>query len=110
MKKRERKFENYVKDGYRENGWEVLDSGWPDFLAVKMVNGKRVIKAVEVKSKHDQFRGKQLDMLYALSDNIQTYIVSEECDGSPTVTHLNEMNDSLEKHEAEEEKRWQQLS
>ncbi len=105
MRTREKKFENAVKDGYRENGWQVLDSGWPDFLAVKMVRGKRVIRAVEVKSKADKFRGKQLDMLYALSDNIQTYVVSEEQSGAPLTTHLNALDNSLEKFGAEREER-----
>jgi len=89
-------FENSVKETYRKDGWEVLDSGWPDFLAVKMKDGKRIVQAVEAKSKTDAFRGKQLDVLFALSDHIQTLTVIEEKDGTAYTSDLQAMSASYE--------------
>lgn len=41
--------EAMVKRRYEQEGWEMVRSGWPDFLAVRQERGKVVVKAVEVK-------------------------------------------------------------
>lgn len=57
------KFEQEVKDKLEEQGWTVYTKGWPDFLCIR---GKEV-KAIEVKSGNDVFRGDQVQVLNTLS-------------------------------------------
>ena len=72
------KFERKVADKLEAEGWTVLNSGWPDFLAVKKkANGKWELKAVEVKSKKDSLRPNQCEMLDALSTIIPVRIMVE---------------------------------
>lgn len=62
------KFEREVANKLESEGWTVLNSGWPDFLAIKKnAKGKWELKAVEVKSRGDSLRPNQCEMLDALS-------------------------------------------
>ncbi len=72
-------FEDKVAAGYEAEGWKVYRNGWPDMLLVrKNADGKLEVKAAEVKSKTDDFRGNQLKVCVALSLFLP---VREVCEG-----------------------------
>ena len=72
------KFEQKAKARYIADGWEVLDSGWPDFLLVKKRDdGTLELKGVEAKSKNDKLRSNQQRLLAALSTVLKIRIVGE---------------------------------
>ena len=75
------KFENKVREDFEREGWEVLTSGWPDFLLVKRDSAGKTkeIQALEVKSKKDDLRSNQKEMLYVLSDFIPVRVAREGC-------------------------------
>lgn len=63
-------FQTQVKQELEQNGWEVLDSGWPDFLCIK--DGK--IKLIEVKAPGDVVRPNQKKVLDILSRYLPTRV------------------------------------
>lgn len=78
MSTREKKFEKKAKARYEAEGWEVLTSGWPDFLLVKKcADGTLELKGVEAKSKGDKLRPNQRRTLAALSTVMSIRIVGE---------------------------------
>lgn len=60
-------FEDDAKTHYEQLGYEVLDSGWPDFLLIDKSTNK--IKFVEVKALGDTLKDSQKKMLAVLSAN-----------------------------------------
>jgi hypothetical protein len=66
-------FQDSVKQELEQNGWEVLDTGWPDFLCIK--NGE--IKAIEVKKPADIVRPNQQKMFSVLSQYIPVRIARQ---------------------------------
>src|SRR5271166_2963012 len=44
-----RKSERDCKEQYEKDGWMLLKNGWPDFLAVREVDGKVEAKGIETK-------------------------------------------------------------
>lgn len=60
------KLEYEVYRKYLREGWQILRSGWPDFLAVR---GSELL-AIEVKGKTDRLSARQVSMLSALADHI----------------------------------------
>lgn len=73
-------FEKRVKHHLEKEGWEVLYTGWPDFLAIKRDENGKITerKAVEVKSESDSIRDNQHEMLAALKDVIPIHIAKQE--------------------------------
>lgn len=72
------KFEKAVAEHYRQEGWDVLSNGWPDFLCVrKGKNSKYELLAVEVKSKNDKLRPNQEQNLAFLSTRMPVLEVRE---------------------------------
>ena len=73
------KFEKKMKKEFEKRGWEVLHSGWPDFLLIKRNDAGKVseIQALEVKSEKDRLRSNQQKMLYTLSEFIPVRLVRE---------------------------------
>lgn len=49
--------EKRAKDILERDGWEVINSGWPDFIAIKKDG---TLKFVEVKGHKDRLHGNQL--------------------------------------------------
>jgi hypothetical protein len=41
--------ERLEKERFERDGWTVYKNGWPDFLMTKQVDGKTVVRAVELK-------------------------------------------------------------
>lgn len=64
--------EQVVAEKLKSEGWEIYNSGWPDFLLTKFENGKLLVRAVEVKSAktdgaEDDVRPNQWIVLNALA-------------------------------------------
>lgn len=66
-------FQDRVKAELEQNGWTVLDSGWPDFLCIK--DGK--VQAMEVKRDNEKLRPNQKQLLDVLHKLIPTRVIYE---------------------------------
>jgi len=67
---------------YAEEGWKILDSGWPDFLMYRRSGGRIEVKFSEVKSETAPVRENQALALRVLSVLAPTVVCRERPDGS----------------------------
>lgn len=73
------RFEERVQRFLREQGFEVLPNGWPDFLCIrKSLDGQTSLLFVEAKSENDRIRKNQERVLNALAEaGLKVYLVRE---------------------------------
>ncbi len=66
---------------YKEEGWKILDSGWPDFLMWRWTGGRIEIKFAEIKSEGTNVRDNQRAALGVLSALAPTVVCKahKEC-------------------------------
>jgi hypothetical protein len=70
--------EQEAKRYYENNGWKVLNSGWPDFLLYRRrPDGTMEVKASEIKNT-DDLRDNQRELLDVLSMVIPTVVAREK--------------------------------
>ncbi len=70
--------EEKVVKALEADGWKVVNSGWPDLLVTRVVNGKREVAGVEVKGLHDDLRDNQNETLSILAE-VMTVAVARCC-------------------------------
>ena len=63
---------------YKQEGWRVADSGWPDFLLYRWSGGRLEIKFSEVKSVSASLRENQKRVLTVLSALAPTVVCQEQ--------------------------------
>jgi VRR-NUC domain len=67
---------------YEKEGWEILDSGWPDFLLWRWSGGRIELKFSEVKSADAAVRDNQDKVLHLLSTIAPVVVCRELFEGS----------------------------
>lgn len=60
--------EEKVIKALEADGWKVVNSGWPDLLVTRIVNGKREVAGIEVKGLRDNLRDNQHETISILSE------------------------------------------
>ena len=69
--------EKQTQDFYHKQGWLSLHKGWPDFLFFRNTKTGVELLAVEVKSKTDNLRADQWDVLDKLAQVLPVRVVRE---------------------------------
>lgn len=81
--------EEKVKLHFQKQGYDVLRTGWPDFLCRKRKPGYGFeYRAVEVKTCKDDVRPNQQDMLLSLADMMPTIVLHETKEGGIFEEHI----------------------
>lgn len=73
--------ETTIAQQLRDQGWQLLTAGWPDFLCFKEVDGKVRLAAIEVKSFKSKPSPHQEELLRVLANVMEAYVIEADLYG-----------------------------